>query len=57
MSTSTKQDYDFREALISKNLLEEAIEWIAANLTPEDVFDTKVLEGWAADNGYVIPEG
>lgn len=55
MSTSSKQDYEFREALIPKSLLEDAIEWIITNLTPEDVFNKKQLEEWAEDNGYVIP--
>jgi hypothetical protein len=55
MSTSSKQDYEFREALIPKSLLEDAIAWIAANLTPTDVFEKAVLEEWAEDNGYVIP--
>ncbi len=56
MSTSHRHETDFRDALISSNLLEEAIEWIAKNLSPEDVFGEDKLDRWAGDNGYVIPE-
>jgi len=38
--------------LIDNNLLEMAIDWIAEEFVPEQVFDTKVLENWAFDNGF-----
>lgn len=30
---------------------EDLIAWVAANCKPDDVFDHKVLEQWAYDNG------
>jgi hypothetical protein len=54
--SSFNQDRDFRDALIPNNLLEEAIAWIAKNMSPDYVFDEKTLDAWASDNGYVIPE-
>lgn len=50
--TTANQDNEFIAALISRDLLEEAISWIAKNLNPEDVFDRRTLEAWANDNGY-----
>ena len=41
MSTS-KQNKAFIEAMISTCLLDDAIEWIAANFDPEDVFPKKI---------------
>ena len=29
------------------------IDWIGKNMSPDDVFDEKVLEDWAIRNGYV----
>ena len=42
----------FNSAMISGDLLDDAITWIASNLPPEDVFPTSDLEYWAEDNGY-----
>lgn len=54
--SSFSQDHDFRDALIPNNLLEDAIAWIAKNMSPDDVFDEKTLDAWASDNGYVKSE-
>ena len=35
--TTGQQDRDFTESVIPSSLLEQAIEWIASNLTFEDV--------------------
>lgn len=55
MSTYS-QDNDFRDALISNSLLEDAISWIAKNMSPSEVFDEKELASWATENGYVTKE-
>lgn len=33
--------------------LDLAIDWIAKNLCPEDVFNKNDLEAWAKENGYI----
>jgi hypothetical protein len=38
--------FDFRPPL------EVAVDWIAENLCPEDVFTDSLLEEWAVDNGF-----
>ena len=53
MRTTHKQDKEFVSAIISAHLLEEAIEWIANNLSPEDVFSVEQLSDWATDNGFI----
>ena len=50
--TTGRQDRDFLESVIPNTLLEQAIEWIADNLDPEDVFDKKQLNYWADEQGY-----
>lgn len=55
MST-TKQDADFIAEVIPSALLELAIDWLAENMEPEDVFGTQRLFEWAEDNGYVKEE-
>jgi hypothetical protein len=52
MGTSSRQDSAFIESLISSTLLEEAIEWISSNMSPEDVFSTTDLRDWATSNGF-----
>lgn len=57
MSTTARQDSDFAEEMrsnveVSKKALGYAIDWIAANLEPGDVFDDKQLSVWAEANGY-----
>lgn len=50
MPTSTRQDRDFIADVIPNTLLEISIEWIQANLTPEDVFTAEQLREWAKAN-------
>lgn len=38
---------------VSKTALEYAIDWIAKEFEPEDIFTEKQLELWAESNGYV----
>jgi hypothetical protein len=59
--TSVKQDQLFAEEMsgqaeevkMKHSTLDVAIDWIQDNLSPEDVFDTKDLQTWAENNGYV----
>ncbi len=58
---SGSQDRSFAELMqgqtlevkISNSALDEAIEWIAKNLSPDDIFSTKELENWAESNNYI----
>lgn len=52
MATYT-QEKAFIGAIISSDLLDNAIDWIKSNMSPDDVFDQKVLESWAEENKYV----
>ena len=54
--TTTRQDADFNESVISRSLLEESIEWISSHLSPEDVFSDSDLVCWATENGYILDE-
>jgi hypothetical protein len=54
--TTSKQDNDFINAVISNVLLEEAIEWISSNMDPEDVFSRSDLSYWAEHNGYELSD-
>lgn len=35
--------------------LEQAVDWIADNLMPENVFSREALAEWATANGFVAP--
>lgn len=50
MST-TAQDRAFRDSIISETVLEEAVQWIADNMDPEDVFPDGALRAWARGVG------
>lgn len=50
--TITKHRVDFRDAMVSSDLLDNAIDWIATNLSPEDVFSEEMLAEWAEANDY-----
>jgi len=52
MGISTTERRDFIESVIQQDILGDAIDWIAANLSPEDVFSVNELEEWAYENGY-----
>ena len=55
MATTAQQDAEFKREVIADSLLELSIEWIAANLSPSDVFKEKELLEYAAD-GYSADE-
>ena len=56
MATTRQWDRDFLTSVISSTLLEEAIEWIASNMSPEDVFSDDDLETWAIDSNFTKEE-
>lgn len=41
------------EITVSKGALDNAIWWIAKNLSPDEVFDEKQLINWCESNGYI----
>lgn len=45
--TTSSQDRAFIESLLPSSLLEQAVEWIKNNMSPEDVFDDNNLQTWA----------
>jgi hypothetical protein len=47
MATTTTQDREFINDVISKSLLEESIEWITKNIRPDEVFLVSDLKNWA----------
>lgn len=52
-----RQESDFASEMngyteVNRQALRAATEWIADNLSPEDVFDNKKLSAWAEENGY-----
>ncbi len=58
---TNNQDKEFAEAMrdsvdevkMSNGTLDNAIYWIARNLSPDDVFGDKELQAWAEANNYV----
>ena len=58
MRTTIMQDRAFLNTIIPSSLLEDAIDWIANNMSPEDIFSEEQLKSWAEDHGfsvYLIP--
>lgn len=57
---TNRQELDFAEVMrdsvdeikMSTVTLDNAIDWIADQLDPDDVFSEKKLEQWAESNGY-----
>ena len=52
--TTIEQDRAFLRdnQLVPDNVLELAVDWIAANMNPDDVFSAEDLKTWAFDNGF-----
>lgn len=48
-----RQREAFNERMIPSTLLADAIDWIAENLPPEEVFSVDDLDEWALDNEFV----
>ena len=51
--TTTSQDRAFLSELFSSELLEQAMQFIADNFEPEDIFEKDYLKEWAENNGYI----
>ena len=51
--TTSRQDKEFVESLISRTLLEDAIAWISRNMSPGDVFSDRELSDWAESNDFI----
>ena len=55
--TTSKQEREFSSDLASKletaAILQSALIWIRANMSPEQVFQVGDLDQWAEENGYV----
>lgn len=47
---------DFTGEVLTSYPLDDAIDWIASNLEPEQVFPVTDLENWAELNGYTKEE-
>lgn len=54
--TTLKECRDFADELFGQTKLDDAIEWISSNLNLEEVFDSRALEAWAEEHGYVLEE-
>jgi len=52
MATS-KENAEFAELILERYPLDTAIEYIAKNLNPSEVFGENELGQWALDNGFV----
>lgn len=50
MGTTAKQDRKFLEEVIGFGVLEAAVEWIAKNMEPEDVFSQQQIRTSAQQN-------
>lgn len=55
---TNRQEKEFAEEMngynsVASGSLRAAMEWMADNLEPEDVFDDKKLSAWAEANGWV----
>ncbi len=53
MGTTLKQDQEFAKEMIS---LDNTLDWIRRNLSPEDVFTAQELWDWATNNGWTEGE-
>ena len=51
--TSTRQDSNFISEMFSSTLLEQAMQFIAENFKPEDIFEEDEMKEWANENGYI----
>jgi len=54
-----KEVREFAESIVDEASILAAVQWISANMTPEDVFSEEELAGyakdWATDNGWTDP--
>lgn len=52
MSAAYEEKMNFLKSVISEDLLADALDWVRANLNPDDVFDEDDLRIWAKENGF-----
>jgi len=56
---STREEADFAKSIIDAAVIDSAVQWMAENLSPDDVFSEDVLadyaKDWATDNGWTDP--
>ena len=50
MATTSRQDQSFLNDVIGTGILGMAIDWIANNLSPDEVFSEKQLTEWAQNS-------
>lgn len=55
-SFTTGRNAEFIRDITNSTMLDDAVDWIEAHLTPGDVFSHAELEEWALDNGFVAKE-
>lgn len=53
---TTEENRNFSDAVLGSWPLDAAVDWIASNLDPDDVFDEKDLSAWAEAAGFVEAE-
>lgn len=54
--TEAERREAFATAIVNPAAYDAAVEWIADNLNPQDVFDEEKLAAWALMRGWVKPE-
>ncbi len=53
--SSRQEREDFIENTIPSDLLDQAVEWVSRNMTPDQVFDDEALTQWARENDMLPP--
>ena len=48
--TTLRQDEKFKQDVIPDDVLQTAVDWIAENMKPNEVFEEDVVREWVADN-------
>lgn len=46
-NTTHRQDAEFHETVVDRNVLETSCDWMDANLEPDQVFSDPKLQRWA----------
>lgn len=56
MVASSQENKQFNQDVLPQWLLDDAVDWIKSNMNPDDVFDSRELEIWAEENGFIVDE-
>ena len=51
-----RENEQFKDVIIATWPLDEAVDWIGANMRPDEVFTEEDLVIWADENGFVKGE-